>query len=385
MDPHVAPEDDPRKRRGFFAFVWRNLPRFSLLLFFCLLLLLAGTCSRQQKQLKEEKAAAIAEGKKPVNVVLLQLQPTTVEDVINLPGEIEPWTRLELMAKVPGSVSELLVEEGDRVHKGDILAHIEDDDYRIALDGATAVYELARLDYERVQGLLKKKVQTQANLDLSLSQMKTALSNVENARLQLARCSIKAPMDGLINHLDAKVGLLLSIGDPVAEILAVDRLKAVVGIPESDIAAVKKVHSVELTIQALDNKKVTAVTHYLSHSPETVAKLYRLELALDNEDGSLLPGMFLRANIIKNSVAAAVTVPLYAVITRNDEQYVYVAENDIVEKRSVVLGIIEGWQVQVVQGLKSGDRVLVEGHRNVDEGQKIKVVREITDPTEFFL
>lgn len=385
MDQLIPHEEKPQKRRGLFAFAWRNLPRFILLLFFMLIGLLAVTCSRQQKLLEQEKATAISDEKKPVNVVLLQVQAITIKDVINLPGEIEPWTRLELMAKVGGSVSEVLVREGDLVRKGDILARIEDDDYRIALDGATAVNRLAKLDYERAQGLLEKKVQTQANLDLTLSRMQTTRSDVENARLQLERCTIKAPMNGVVNRLDAKVGLLLSIGDPVGEILAVDRLKAVIGIPESDIAAVKKVESVELTIQALDDKKVTGRSHYLAHAPETVAKLYRLELALENEDGAILPGMFIRANIVKQNVPEAVAVPLYAVITRNDEQYIFVAENDIVEKRSVTLGIIEGWQVQVLQGLKSGDRVLIEGHRDVDEGQKIKVVREVTDPANILL
>ncbi|MEN8200307.1 MAG: efflux RND transporter periplasmic adaptor subunit [Thermodesulfobacteriota bacterium] len=377
-------EEEPR-RSGAIAFVWRNLPRVILLFFFCLIVLLASTCSRQQKLLEQEKAAAIGEEKKPVNVVLLNLQAITMEDVINLPGEIEPWTRLELMAKVRGSVAQVLVREGDPVRKGDILARIEDDDFRIALDAATAVHRQARLDHERVQGLLKKKVQTQANLDLSLSRMQTARSEMDNAHLQLERCTIKAPMDGVVNRLDAKVGLLLSIGDPVAEILAVHRLKAVVGIPESDIAAVKQVENVELTIQALDERKVMGRSHYLSYAPETVARLYRMELELANEDGAILPGMFARANIVKQRVDGAVAVPLYAVITRNDEQYVFVAENGRVEKRAVTLGIIEGWQVQVRQGLAPGDRVLIEGHRDVDSGQQIKVVREVTDPKNILL
>jgi membrane fusion protein (multidrug efflux system) len=189
-------------------------------------------------------------------------------------------------------------------------------------------------------------------------------------------------MDGVINRLDAKVGLLLSIGDPVAQMLAIDRVKAVVGIPESDVAAMQGVAEVELSIQALENKKILGRRHYLSKAPESAARLYRLELALDNPDQAILPGMFVRAHIVKKRIDNAVMVPLYAVISRNDEQYVFVANSEEVHKKPVELGIISGWQVQVAKGLEPGERVLIEGHRDVAAGQKVNVVREVQDPAD---
>ena len=73
-------------------------------------------------------------------------------------------------------------------------------------------------------------------------------------------------------------------------------------------------------------------------------------------------------------------MPLYSVISRGNEQFVFVAEGETVRRRPVRLGVIEGWLVQVVQGLAPGDRVLIEGHREVEEGQHIRVIRTITDP-----
>jgi membrane fusion protein (multidrug efflux system) len=274
-------------RTGPGAFFWRNLPRLLLLCALAAIAVLMFTCKQKAAVLEAEKAAAIAEERKPINVVLLDLQPTTVEDKIDLPGMIEAWTDLSLMAKVRGTVSEVLVEEGDGVTKGQVLARIEEDDYRIALESATAAYNLAKVDYDRDQNMLQKKVKSQASLDVSHTKLQTARADMENARLQLERCTIKAPMDGVINRLDAKVGLLLSIGDPVAQMLAIDRVKAVVGIPESDVAAMQGVAEVELSIQALENKKILGRRHYLSKAPESAARLYRLELALDNPD---LPG-----------------------------------------------------------------------------------------------
>jgi membrane fusion protein (multidrug efflux system) len=90
--------------------------------------------------------------------------------------------------------------------------------------------------------------------------------------------------------------------------------------------------------------------------------------------------MFFRARIVKKSIPDALAVPLYSVISRGDEQYVFIAEGDTVRRRPVRLGVNEGWLVQVVEGLAPGDRVLVEGHREVEEGQGIRVIRTLTDP-----
>ncbi len=78
-------------------------------------------------------------------------------------------------------------------------------------------------------------------------------------------------------------------------------------------------------------------------------------------------------------------VPLYAIISRSDKQFVYVVDGDKVRRQPVELGIIEGWQIQVTNGLVSGDEIVIEGHRDVDDGQQINIVKVITDPAERLL
>ena len=361
--------------------VWGNLPRLAFLVFLIIIISLTVRCSREAARLQKEKAASQTQQEKPVNAVVLDLHPTTIQDAINLPGMIEPWIRLELMAKVHGSIDEVLVQEGSVVKQGDVLARIEDDDYRIALESATAAYKRAKSDYERKKAMKNKKVTSEADLEMSETQMLTAKAAMEDAQLMLDRCTIKAPISGVIKRLDAKIGLLLSVGDPVAEILQIDRVKAVVGIPESDVTAVRKISDVEITIQALNDRKVTGKKYYLSPAPETTAQLYRLELEIENSSGDILPGMFFRANVVKNTIENAITVPIYTVITRNDEQFVFVVDNDsIVHKRPVELGILEKWQIQITEGLQAGEAVVIEGHRDVEDGQKVNIVKRISDP-----
>jgi membrane fusion protein (multidrug efflux system) len=110
-----------------------------------------------------------------------------------------------------------------------------------------------------------------------------------------------------------------------------------------------------------------------------LARLYRLELEIDNPDHLILPGMFARADIVKQSSNQALSIPFYSIISRNNEQYVFVEKDGVVEKRNVTTGIMEQWMVEITDGLESGDNVVVEGHRDVEDGRKVKVVKTITD------
>jgi len=374
---------EPKTRRGrIVKFIWSYLPYVFLLGMIALVVVLGGMIGSKKTRLAEEKKAALAQERKPINAVLLTVTPTVIRDRLNLPGIIEPWTDLELLAKVSGTIEEVLVREGDTVTQGQTIARIEDTDYRIVLNGAEAAYNLAVATLKRNTTLHAKGLIPTAELDVARTEMETARATLEDARLNLSRCTVTVPMAGVIERLDVKPGLFLSEADPMGRILEIDRVKAVIGIPESDVAAVRRLDRVQLTLQALGDRVVFGTKHFLDSSPDTAARLYRLELALDNLDRAILPGMFVRADLVKEVAENAISVPLYSVVSRNDEQYVFVAREGTAVKRPVTLGIMEGWQVQVRQGLDFGEQVLIEGHRDVEDGQQIKVVRIIDDPGE---
>jgi membrane fusion protein (multidrug efflux system) len=365
------------KRARILKRVWGALPLFLLTFTVVLIISLFSVINSRKARIAEAQAKALANERPATNVVLLEVQPAVIRDRINLPGTIAPWTDLELLAKISGEVIEVPVVEGDRVAKGEVIARIDPADYQIALKAARASYRLAFTNLKRLQTLFKKNLIPQAELDNMEAQVQTAKAELENAELALSRCQITAPMSGVIRRLDAKKGLLLNVADPIARILEIDRIKAVIGIPESDVATVRNIDTVQLTVQALNDRVIKGQKHVLAASPDNFARLYNLELAIANPDGMLLPGMFVRAEIVKKAAEASLSVPLYTVITRNGEQFVYVEEDGVAMRRSVELGILEDWRVQVKKGLATGDRVIIEGHRNVEQGQKVNIIRTL--------
>ncbi len=346
---------------------------------------LSGTIRAEKERITAEKMEAVATERPPVNVVLLEVNPTTLEDRINLPGVVEPWEKLSVLSKIHGTVIKVEVSEGDKVAKGQVIARIDPADFQIAVDSARATYELAEANYKRRATLYEEGIVPKADIDSLEAQVKTSKAALENAELMLSRCMIKAPISGVVRRLDATEGLLLGVSDPVAEILQIDRVKAVVGIPESDVALVKEIKEVNLTIQALDNREVVGRNHFLASSPENGARLYRLELAIGNEDNLIMPGMFVRAQLVKRVISDTVAVPLFTVIKREDQKFVFVEEDGVAKKHPVELGIMEDWLIQVTKGLSPGDKVIVEGHRDIDDGFKLRTVRVIDDLGEALL
>jgi len=374
-----AKEIEPQTRRGrIVKTIWNALPLLFLMMTVVIIITLFSVINTKKTRMAEAQAKALAQERPPINVVLMNLQPDTIRDRINLPGSIEPWTDLELLSKISGEVIEVPVAEGDKVAKDQVIARIDPTDYQIAFDAAKASYQMAYANLKRFEKLFEKRLIAKSEFEKNETQVQTTKAEMEKAELNLSRCTITAPMSGVIRRLDAKKGLLLSVADPIARILEIDRVKAVIGIPESDVPFVRNIDTVELTVQALNDLKIEGRKHVLATSPENIARLYKLELAIANPDGLLLPGMFVRANIVKKIARASLSVPLYTVITRNQEQFVYVEKDGLAERRTVELGILEDWKVQIKKGLTPGDRVIVEGHRNLEEGQKVNVVRNIT-------
>ncbi len=378
------PSPEPQTMRGKSAYYFlKNLP--GLLFIFSLLVvaLIGGKIVENKKEQHEEAlGATIAHEATAINVVTLKLFPTTLEDKINLPGHVEAWTRLDIVARVSGEVEEVFVLEGELVKKGQVLALIDEKDYRIALDSAMAAYSLAQADFVRSKAMHAKRVVPLSALDARQATLAIARAAREVAELNLARCRIVAPMSGVISRLDAEVGLFLSVADPVAEVLEIDRVKGVIGIPESVVIAVRELGAVGITVPAVNGEEITAPIHFLASSPQTLAHVYRLEVALENPEQKMLPGMFIRANIVKSVNKEAIAVPLYAVISKDNSHFVYIEENGRAIKRQVEPGFLTGWQVLVSSGLNAGENVIIKGHRIVGDGQDVKVVKSVQTITE---
>ena len=372
----------PDSKTKLLRYFWGLMPWVVVALMVLFIVTLGSRIKEQKIRLAEAKKAAMKKEVNAIKVITLTLEPHPVEDKITLPAEVEPYEDLWVKAEVSGQVIHIMVQEGQRVRKGQILVQLDDRDYRSRLARIEANYRLARLEHDRIAKLAKQKITAANKLDETEARLKDLIAQREEAKLALSRTRIMAPISGRLNEIKAKVGDLLVMGREVVQILQFEQVKVTVGVPESDVAAVFDLNEAEVVIGALRNQRVKGKKIFLSRQPRTLARLYDLELMVPNPDGRILPGMFARVELVKKVFNEALSVPLYAVITQGEERFVYVEKDGRAQKRAVQLGVLDGWQVQITDGLLPGERVIVVGHRFVDDDQPVEIIKNVKRPGE---
>jgi RND family efflux transporter MFP subunit len=373
----------PAVKRTFLRLIWHSIPFVVLIVVVVFVIVPLGRKITEQKAgLAEQRSGLVQKADEATRVITLEMVPDDLAEVIRLPGMAMPWKSLEVVAEVSGRIMEKNMDDGTVVAQGDVLAVIDQRDYRNAYDSARASYETARMHEQRFKALSKQQFVTQSQLDDVSSQVKTTRAAMETAKLNLDRCTIRSPMSGVVDRSHIEAGSFLGVGDPVARILQIDPLKIQVGIPESDVASVRNLTQFDMTVDALDGKIVTGEYHYLQKTTDSLARLYNLEIRLENPGYEILPDMFVRVAIVKNRDEQGLAVPMYSLITRKGQTGVFVAEQGIARFAPVETGFQDGWKIQVTSGLLPGDQVVVVGHRMIEDKDPVHVDRRVRSMSE---
>lgn len=362
-------------------FIWGAFPWFAVIILILSIIILGGNCNKKSARLLEEKKAAVKD-EVSVQVVTLTLEPSQIEEKLSLPATVESFESLWVKSETSGRVIKIMVKEGEMVQKGQVMVELDNRDYTSILERTEANHKLATIELNRMTELYKRNIAAASEVDKLDAQLKDLDAQMKSAKLALERTRITAPISGRLNEIEAKVGDWMSVDKQVAQILQIGEVKVTVGIPESDVSAVTDLKDADIVIEALDKLKVKGKKYFLSRQPRDLARLYNLELVVANSDGRILPGMFARVELVKKRFEDTLAVPLYAVISQDGKNFVYLEINKRAEKREVELGILEGWMIQVKSGLKAGDNVIIVGHRQVDEGQAVQVIKNVTDASE---
>jgi len=362
--------------------IWGLFPWVILFGIVFLIFSLYQDIAAKRSDLETAKKEAIKQDIPSTRVMTLKVLPRRLEDTIRLPGYVEPAEDLWVASEVPGLVVQILVKEGERVKQGQVIAQIDDRDYRSRLARIEANHQLAKMEYDRILSLDKKKITAANRLDEIEARLKDVAAQRDEAGLALSRTRILAPIAGQVNEIIAKQGGFMGVGDPVAQILSVSEVKVAVGIPESDVASFFKLKEAAVVIDALEKRQVVGKKVFLSSQPRNLARLFDLELEIPNSDGRILPGMFARVELTRAVYDQALVIPLYAVINQGNEQFVFIEHNGFAKKLLVEVGRLVDWQVHITSGLSAKDNVVVVGHRLLNDGQAIEVIKNVSDVGE---
>ncbi|MFP3928882.1 MAG: efflux RND transporter periplasmic adaptor subunit [Desulfobacteraceae bacterium] len=307
----------------------------------------------------------------PVSIEVVEPRP--MRDILVLPGQTEAWQDVLVPSDTLGRVEWIGPKEGDSVEKGDLLAKVDVSSLKAALDRAEAAFNLAEEVYQRRLRLHKKALIAQEDLDRARTERNLAEGDLRQARVEYERGFIRAPISGAVNELFVDRGEFIGRGDPLAELVNVDRIKMNVDVPEMDVRYMEKGRDVEVRIDAFPDRRLSGKVGFVAFKADPAAKTFKIQVLVENPDGEIRPGMIGRVAFLRRVVPEALTAPLFAVLDKGGERVVYVEEDGTAHARTVSLGVIDGDRVQITQGLSPGDRLIIRGHTEVEEGMRVEV------------
>jgi RND family efflux transporter MFP subunit len=381
--------------------------------------LVAAGCGKGDAGAQPEKAK---EG--PKQVKLVAVEQRSLERTIEISGNLAADELVVVAVKVPGRLASVNVDLASPVKEGDVVARVEETDYRLRVDQAQAAvaqarvqlgltpegtddavetdstalvkqaqatHEESRLALARAQSLAQEGLTTGAQLDAAQATFLRAETSVQAAReeirqrqatlrqrrselrqaqQQLADTVIRAPINGVVQARRANTGEFVAAGAPIADVVRIDPLRLKLAIPERDAASVKTGHLVHLQVDG-DPKVYDGTLARIAPALDQQNRTLQVEADIKNP-GTLRPGVLARARIVVGS-SPALTLPQSSIVVfAGLSKVITVADGKAVEKQ-VTTGKRSGDFVEVLSGVIAGDKV-VEKPGSLQQGQPVRVI-----------
>lgn len=303
---------------------------------------------------------------------------------------VEADRKAFVMPKVQGEIRQVLADEGQKVRAGQSLARLDGDKLRLEVALNEATMRKLERDYNRNLELQQKGLVSAVSMDNLKYELEAAKANWELARLQLSYCDIRSPIDGTVTQrLDVvkvgntvtPVGGVIESGESSLFVVEdLDTLMLRVNVPERELAKLSVGQPAQLTFDAVPNKVFEGTISLISPYVNAETATFAVRIHVTKSDGLLRPGMFARVAIIYERKPDALQIPRTALLDGDGPPKVFVIKDGKAAERAVKLGLSNGAWVEVTEGLKDGEQVVVVGQGAVKPGAAVRVVNSSTRP-----
>ena len=309
-----------------------------------------------------------------VRVEVTQVKTATADRTSRYSGTVEEESGTLLSFAVGGTVSRVLVDEGDRVGKGQLIATLDTEQLTHNHASAQAALAQAEDAYRRMEELHGKGSLPEIKWVEAQTALQRARASEQMARKQLADCRLYAPFSGVISKKFAEKGQNVGAGTQIAKLVAVGRMKVKISVPESEIAQISIGQKADVTIEALGGASMQATVTEKGVAADPLSRSYDVKLSLPKADRKLLPGMVADVALRGGNTSMACILPAHIVqIDERNNEFVWLAVGGKAVKRIVTVGGFTADGVTVTSGLADGDMVITAGAQKVSEGMRVEI------------
>ena len=331
----------------------------TIILAFLIVMVVMGCSKKEETGEKKEFL-----GSREVKVTTAEI--ADISSYIEFSGKISADEAINLKPAIGGKVIELLVQEGSVVKKGDLLAKLDD----TQLQQAKIQYDNMDKNYRRMKELKKSGSIDGATFDEVETGYKIAKAAYE---FMLENTHIQAPINGVITKRFRKEGEHYdAMMDPMLlRMINLEKVKAQIQVSDADVNLIKKGQRVILKVNNLDVQFKGKVS-FISPEADLMSGTFTVEVAVQNQNNFLRNNQFVRARILTSTSKDAIVVPQQAII---DGDHVFLIEVDKAVKKLVSLGLENEFNIEITEGLKAGDIVVILGNVGLSEGDKVEVIK----------
>ncbi len=308
----------------------------------------------------------------PVNVKAYVLQQSTLDDRILVTGTVAPNEQVDLQSEVPGKITRILFREGANVSKGALLIKINDADLRAQLERAVYRKELAAAKETRQRALRERAAISEAEYDVALNELNTAVSEINLIKAQIAKTEIRAPFAGTIGLRYVSEGSYVSPTTKIASLHSINPVKIDFSVPEKYYSLVRPGNKITFKIQGSD-KDYTGNVYAVEPRIDQTTRTLQVRALCQNSGGTIFPGAFAQIGLVLKSADDALMVPTQALIPELEGASVFVSKEGKAESRKVVIGSRTASSIQITDGLTPGDTVITSGILQVRPGSTLKI------------
>jgi len=322
-----------------------------------------------------------------VSIVAGEVKYMRVVPTLLLTGSIEGETSGMISAKIAGRIAEVLVEDGQQVVAGQALVRLESVELSNAvgiaqnsLSSIQANYENSTTDYNRYKQLYEQKAISKQQLDSAETKLKvaemdlaSAYASLRNAKEQYEYGVVTAPVSGVVANKAAVIGQVVSAGLTLMTVENIHNVYAVVNVEQKDMGILKTGMSAQVSVDAYPGQVFSGVVEIINPVAAASNRMYRAKIKLDNGENRLKPGMFVKTSIGLGAEINSLFVPQKAIFQKQGLYYVYVIQNDKVEKRQVEVGMVKDDSIEIKKGLQEKMMIATSNINTLKDGDTIIV------------
>jgi membrane fusion protein, multidrug efflux system len=299
------------------------------------------------------------------NAKLVKVQPVTTRtlvETLRLPGTLQAENIANILSTVEGKISKLQVREGDHVEANAVVAMIS------SLVREDIINSARLLVQAKQEALMQNPDDPQL-----VKELQQAQQDYQFAMQQYKEIPVTSPISGVVSQRFVDLGDMIPAKARLFEIQSGSNLLAHVPVSEIDIRKFKIGQSVDITADAYADRKFTGVIQRIHPQMDVQTRTGMVEIRLTSHDPNLLAGMFVRAMFVTQTRKNVVAIPVSAIIDRPQHRTCFVVNEQKAEERIVQTGLeADGW-VEIIDGLSTGEQVVIEGQQQLKTGTPVKI------------